>query len=121
MFLNFFQGCDSKYASAFDLKIHSRKHSGEAPFSCQVCQRAFRYDPCWDFDSRRHAKNLQLCFAVLFFNVGTPCGVHLFDHLLWPIFQSSIFTHLHYTINASWIPKILVIKVYKKAALTGPQ
>ena len=35
-----------------------------------------------------------------FFYVGTPCGVHLFDHLLWFIFQSSI-TYLHYTISSS--------------------
>ena len=27
------------------------------------------------------------------FNVGTPSGVHLFDLLLWSIFQSSIFPH----------------------------
>ena len=26
------------------------------------------------------------------FYVGTPCEEHLFDHRLWPIFQSSIFT-----------------------------
>ena len=32
-----------------------------------------------------------------FLNVGTPSGVHLFDHLLWPIFQSSIHI-LHYTL-----------------------
>ena len=25
-----------------------------------------------------------------FFNVGSPCGVHLFDHLLWSIFQLQV-------------------------------
>ena len=35
-----------------------------------------------------------------FFNVGTPLGVDLFDHLLWPLFQSSIYT-LHFTIFSS--------------------
>ena len=30
------------------------------------------------------------------FNVGTPCGVHLFDHHQWSIFQSSI---THYIIQ----------------------
>ena len=35
-----------------------------------------------------------------FSNVGTPSRVHLFDHLLWLIFQSSIYT-LHYTIFSS--------------------
>ena len=28
-----------------------------------------------------------------FFNVGTPSAVHPFEHFLWSIFQSSIFTH----------------------------
>ena len=42
------------------------------------------------------------------FYVGTPSGVHLFDHLLWPIFQSSIFYTLHYTI----VFKFLQILVY---------
>ena len=32
---------------------------------------------------------------ALFFFVGTPSEVHLFDHLLWPIFQTSIHI-LHY-------------------------
>ena len=37
---------------------------------------------------------------IYFFNVGTPSGVppsgvHLFDHLLWPMFQSSIFLHIY--------------------------
>ena len=33
--------------------------------------------------------------AFIFLMFGTPNGVHLFDHLLWPIFQSSI-THYNY-------------------------
>ena len=28
--------------------------------------------------------------GFIFFNVGTPSEVHLFGHLLWPLFQSSI-------------------------------
>ena len=32
-------------------------------------------------------------FGCLFY-VGTPSGVHLFDHLLWSIFQSLIYFHL---------------------------
>ena len=30
------------------------------------------------------------CSKMFNFNVGTPNGVHLFDHHLWSIFQSSI-------------------------------
>ena len=33
----------------------------------------------------------------MFFNVGSPRGVHLFDYLLWPIFRSSI-THYNYNL-----------------------
>ena len=41
--------------------------------------------------------------AVFFLNVGTPSGVHLFDHLLWSILQSSI-TH--------YIKKFLQVLTY---------
>ena len=34
-----------------------------------------------------------LLLYYIFLKVGTPSGVHIFDHLLWSIFQSSIFTH----------------------------
>ena len=34
-----------------------------------------------------------MSLIIIFFYVGTPSGVHLFGHLLWPIFQTSIFTH----------------------------
>ena len=27
--------------------------------------------------------------------VGTPSGVHIFDHLLWPIFPSSMAHHIY--------------------------
>ena len=37
--------------------------------------------------------NRSLCLKKIMF--GTPCGVHLFDLLLWPVFQSSI-THYNY-------------------------
>ena len=37
----------------------------------------------------------RLAFPNLFFNVGTPNGVHLFDHLLWPLFQSSSLLDIH--------------------------
>ena len=43
---------------------------------------------------------MQIVRISKFFYVGTPSGVHLFDHLLWPIFQSSIYI-LHYTISSS--------------------
>ena len=36
-------------------------------------------------------------FSTFFCKVGTPIGAHLFDHLLWSIFHSSIFTR--YTIQ----------------------
>ena len=51
------------------------------------------------FNSNEFHKTL-LAFKTpkFFFNVGTPCGVHLFGHLLRPIFQSSIHCTLHYTI-----------------------
>ena len=53
---------------------------------------------------------------IIFFNVGTPSGVHLFGHLLWPIFQSSILlTHyfiqfFHYT-AASHTPHLCMMWV----------
>ena len=31
-----------------------------------------------------------------FFKVGTSSGAHLFDHLLWSLFYSSIFTHYNF-------------------------
>ena len=37
---------------------------------------------------------------IHFLNVCTSSGVYLFDQLLWPIFQSSIYT-LHFTISSS--------------------
>ena len=48
-----------------------------------------------DGDSSKEASKTKVLFYV-----GTPCGVHLFDHLLRSIFQSSI-TYLHYTISSS--------------------
>ena len=48
----------------------------------------------------------EFCSLMLVFYVGTPSGVHLFGHLLWPIFQSSIFTH--YIIQVFKFLQILV-------------
>ena len=52
------------------------------------------------------------CLTVVYgpiFYVCTPSGLHLFDHLLWPIFQSSIifynynfFKLLHVHGNLMW-------------------
>ena len=59
-------------------------------------------NPLTGFNTGLHKEILYFCkvFSVMsqtwggyFFNVGTPSGVHLFDHLLWSIFQSSISTH----------------------------
>ena len=48
-------------------------------------------------DTTASSKNRQTEHNI-FFNVGTLSGVHLFDHLPWPIFQSSM---LHITLYNS--------------------
>ena len=45
--------------------------------------------------SRRLHQPRTVINRLWFFNVGTPCGVHLLDHLPWSIFQSSI-THYNF-------------------------
>ena len=49
---------------------------------------------CLEDGPKRYSK------FILFFYVGTPSGVQLFDHLLWSLFQSSI-THYIQTIFSS--------------------
>ena len=36
-----------------------------------------------------------LFLSYSFFYVGTPSGIHLLDHLLWPIFQSTVTNHIY--------------------------
>ena len=49
----------------------------------------------------------------IFFVVVTPSGVHLFSHLLWPIFQSSIlFTHYIIQFSSSY-------RIYESETLRG--
>ena len=48
------------------------------------------------------ALSFEICEDAIFFffNVGTPGRVHLFDHILWSIFPSSI-TYYIFTISLS--------------------
>ncbi len=34
--------CGARYSSLFDLNVHRRRHTGEAPFPCSFCPRRFR-------------------------------------------------------------------------------
>ena len=42
-----------------------------------------------EFSQGQKVNSTLSSISYFFLNVGTPSGVHLFGHLLWPIFQSS--------------------------------
>ena len=69
------------YASIFSATVGSRYCSSGQEF--QLSSWAVESFLC-------KAKTKKIYFIIIFFYVGTPSGVYLFDHLLWSIFQSSI-------------------------------
>ena len=76
-------------ANATQNKVNVKNSLKKIAFLYFFCQ-------CLVYIIFSHSCNIFFSFS----NVGTPSGVHLFDHLLWLIFQSSIYT-LHYTISSS--------------------
>ena len=75
------------------------------PFNCytaegQPCVLPFVHKVTNNFWMYFLCKQMKLTHLIHFFNFGTPSGVHLFDRILWPIFQSSI-SQLHIEIKIS--------------------
>lgn len=47
-----FHDCHKKFAKKYNLKIHERRHRGDLPFICQLCQKKFM----WQSSYSRHLK-----------------------------------------------------------------
>jgi len=58
--------CGASFVSGYDLKIHMLRHSGELPFTCQICLKTFRAERNLKSHERTHASALEkLCYRYL--------------------------------------------------------
>ena len=48
------EGCTWRFARSDELTRHYRKHSGEKPFKCNVCDRAFSRSDHLSLHMKRH-------------------------------------------------------------------
>ena len=67
----------------------------------------------WKFNTcqrSEYCQNFKLFKSIFYFflNVGTPSAVHLFDHLLRPLFRSSIFTLYRFPMTSVGIIQVLI-------------
>jgi uncharacterized Zn-finger protein len=49
-----FKGCGWKFARSDELTRHTRKHTGDRPFQCRLCERAFSRSDHLSLHMKRH-------------------------------------------------------------------
>ena len=76
----------SEHCSQFCLEILRHQKNFLTTFIANFVSLIITFTICGKKEKILKSK---ICTSF-FVNVGTPSGIHLFDHLLWSIFQSSI-------------------------------
>lgn len=98
------EGCTWRFARSDELTRHYRKHTGDKPFKCNICDRAFSRSDHLSLHMKRHwfAKGMNKFVSFFFFLLSTYYNAHIF----WSFFCDLLRIYNLRSIEIFTLPKV---------------
>jgi Zinc finger, C2H2 type len=102
-----FQGCGQSFQFRHKLKMHSRVHSGEAPYQCEICNQSFKYSHNLTEHLKIHLETSENKYSCPYSGCSRGCRttsslkIHIrkvhtkdYEYQCFQCFQKFMFPHL---------------------------